>query len=76
MTTALALAVSVLGIVAVFLQGKHHWQGWALAFASEALFIGLVVTEAEELSGVLLASTFFACLYARNAWEWWKESHG
>lgn len=68
MKVALEVAVAALGLAGMKLAGDHRPTGWALALASEAMFLPLLVMWGSWiLAGVSLA---YAGQYGANLLRW------
>jgi hypothetical protein len=61
-------AVTLIGVLIV---GRKHWQGWLILFCNTFLWgtYGIITHQ----YGFIMATVFYAPVYARNLWKWRRK---
>jgi nicotinamide riboside transporter PnuC len=64
-------ALEGIGLLGAFVVGRKRWWGWVILLVNTVLW-GVYATESHQY-GFMVASFFYAPLYARNLIKWLKE---
>lgn len=67
--TAVLVPVSILGVW----LAAHHWYGWAISLASEALWAAYAL--ALHSTSLLVMSFIWAAIHARNTVSTFRREH-
>lgn len=62
--------LATVGILGIWLAGRHSLWGWALGVVAQALWI--IYALATGQYGFIVSALAYAAIYARNWWKWAK----
>lgn len=66
-----SFALSIFGIVGIYLAGKKLKAGWAVGFFAQIVWIVYAIIS--EQYGFILASIAYGYVHAKNWWTWRTE---
>ena len=66
--------LSVIGVTALVMVGRHMWQGWVLAFCNECLWVGFAL--ATRQYGFILGAVVYGTVNTYNAVRWRRGKIG
>jgi len=64
-------ALSILGVIGIYLTGKKKWYGFAVGIANECAWVIYSINTKQW--GFIFGSTIYISAYCLNISKWWDE---